>query len=153
VTADSDHPQDLCRLYIDRNRNGDFNDDGLPLLANPSLHEKTRAWWSSFNGAELSIPYSPGIVEPYMVNFWSVREGEEAPNMIRFSVFSWRSGTVTVDGVEALVAVMDADNNAVFDARDKWSVLGASERDAFTRVLSHTEARHANRLMFLPKGD
>ena len=153
MTADSDHPQDLCRLYIDRNRNGDFNDDGLPLLANPSLHEKTRAWWSSFNGAELSIPYSPGIVEPYMVNFWSVREGEEAPNMIRFSVFSWRSGTVTVDGVEALVAVMDADNNAVFDARDKWSVLGASERDAFTRVLSHTEARHANRLMFMPKGD
>src|ERR1035441_7746941 len=80
VTADSDHPQDLRRLYVDRNRNGDFGDDGSPLLANPYLHQKTKAWWSEFNGAELSIPYASGIVEPYMVKFWSVREGEEAPN-------------------------------------------------------------------------
>jgi len=153
ATADSGHPQDLCRLYIDRNRNDDFDDDGPPLSANPSLNEKTKAWWSSFNGAEMSIPYTSGIIEPYMVNFWSVREGVEAPHMMRYSVSSWRSGRVTVDGIEALVAVMDADNNAVFDARDNWSVLAASEQDALRRVLSYAEARHANRLMFLPKGD
>jgi len=123
------------------------------LSANPSLNEKTKAWWSSFNGAEMSIPYTSGIIEPYMVNFWSVREGVEAPHMMRYSVSSWRSGRVTVDGIEALVAVMDADNNAVFDARDNWSVLAASEQDALRRVLSYAEARHANRLMFLPKGD
>jgi hypothetical protein len=44
VTADSDHPQDLRRLYIDRNRNGDFGDDGPHFLANSSLNEKTKAW-------------------------------------------------------------------------------------------------------------
>ncbi len=153
ATADSSHPRDLCRLYIDRNRNGDFNDDGPPLTATPSLNEKTKAWWSSMDGAELSIPYGPGIVERYMVNFWSVREGAEAPHMIRYSRSSWRSGTVMVDGVQALVAVMDGDNNAVFDGRDSWSVLGASEQDAARRVLSYTEARPANRLMFLPRGN
>jgi thiol-disulfide isomerase/thioredoxin len=152
VTADSTHPNDLCRLYIDANRNGDFTDDGPPLTANPSLNEKTKAWWSSFNGAKMSIPYGVGIVEPYMVNFWAVREGAEAPNIIRYSVSSWRSGTVRVDGIEALVAVMDSDNDAVFGANDKWSILAAAEQDAPKRVLSNNEARPASRLMFLDGG-
>ncbi len=118
ATADSAHPQDLCRLYIDRNRNGDFTDDGPALTADPSLNAKTKAWWSSFNSASLSVPYGAGIAEPYMVNFWAVREGEETPNIIRYSVSSWRSGGVTVDGIEALVAVMDSDNDALFTDKD-----------------------------------
>ena len=152
VTADSAHTQDLCRLYVDRNRNGNFTDDGPALIVNPTLNEKTKAWWSTFSGAELSIPYGGGIFEPYMVEFWAVRAGEEAPNIIRYSVRSWRSGKVRVDGVEALVAVMDADNNAVFDAKDEWSILAASDRDAPRRVLSYQEARPAGRFMFLEMG-
>ena len=152
VTADSAHTQDLCRLYVDRNRNGNFTDDGPALIVNPTLNEKTKAWWSTFSGAELSIPYGGGIFEPYMVEFWAVRAGEEAPNIIRYSVRSWRSGKVRVDGVEAIVAVMDSDNNAVFDAKDEWSILAASERDAPRRVLSYQEARHAGRFMFLEMG-
>ncbi|MGA2739531.1 MAG: thioredoxin family protein [Bryobacteraceae bacterium] len=149
ATADSAHPQDLCRLYVDRNRNGDFTDDGPALLANPKQNEKTKAWWSNFTGAELSISYGAGVVEPYLINLWAVREGEEAPNVLHYSVGSWRSGTVEVDGIEALVAVMDADNDAVFDAKDKWSILAASEKDAPKRVLSYTEARPMSRFMFL----
>jgi thiol-disulfide isomerase/thioredoxin len=153
VTADSADPLDLCRLYIDGNRNGLFGDDGAALTANPSMNEKTRAWWSSFSNAEISIPYDTGVVEPYTVGFWAVREEGEAPDVIRYSVRSWRSGTVLVDGVDAIVAVMDAKNNAVFGAKDKWSVLAASEKDAAGRVLSHTEALPMNRLMFVNKGD
>jgi thiol-disulfide isomerase/thioredoxin len=152
VTADSAHPQDLCRLYVDRNRNSNFTDDGPALIANPTLNEKTKAWWATFRGAEMSIPYGGGVFEPYMVDVWAVRDGEEAPNIIRYSVSSWRSGKVRVDGVEALVAVMDSDNNAVFDAKDRWSILAASERDAPRRVLSHEEARPASRFMFLEMG-
>ena len=151
ATADPAHPRDLCRLYIDRNRNGNFTDDGPALTANPTLNEKTKAWWSSFTGAELSIPYAAGIVEPYMVNFWAVREAEESPNVIRYSVGSWRSGTVKVDGIEALVAVMDSNNDAVFNAKDEWSILAGSEKDAPKRVLSIKEARPASRFMFLGK--
>jgi hypothetical protein len=152
ATSDSAHPGDLCRLYIDRNRNGNFDDDGPALVGNLSMNAKTKAWWSSFSGAELSISYGTGSVEPYMVDFWTVREGESMPDVIRYSVRSWRTGKVTVDGVEALVAVMDSDNDAMFNARDNWSVLAASERDAAGRVLSSQEVRHASRLMFLDIG-
>src|SRR5579872_6646777 len=94
VTAAPDHPQDLCRLFIDRNRNGDFRDDGPVLTASPNQNPKTKAWSASFR-AELSIPYGNGIVEPYSVSFWSVREGETAPDLIRYSWTSCRSGTAT----------------------------------------------------------
>jgi thiol-disulfide isomerase/thioredoxin len=47
---------------------------------------------------------------------------------------------------------MDSDNDAVFDAKDKWSILAASEKDAPRRVLSIKEARPVNRLMFLENG-
>jgi thiol:disulfide interchange protein DsbD len=153
VTADADHPQDLCRLYIDRNRNGDFSDDGPALTAKPTMNEKTKAWWSSFKPVEISILYGAGVIEPYTVEFWAVREGEEAPDLIRYSVRSWRTGRVSIDGIEALVAVMDADNNAVFDAKDEWSVLAASENEAPRRVLSYQEARRTNRYMFVANAD
>src|SRR5271155_3754679 len=48
---------------------------------------------------------------------------------------------------------MDSDNNAVFNAKDKWSILAASEPESPRRVLSIEEARHTSRLMFLNRGD
>ena len=140
ATASIEHPRDLCRLYLDRNRNGKFDDDGAALTAVPIQNEKTKAWWTSIRQVELSIPYG-GAPEPYLVNFWIVRDGEAVPELLRYSVGSWRAGTVTIDGVPALVAAMDGDNNAVFDKADSWSVLEASAPDAAKLVLSHTEAR------------
>jgi thiol-disulfide isomerase/thioredoxin len=58
-----------------------------------------------------------------------------------------------VGAAEALVAVMDSDSNAVFDARDRWSVLAAAGADAEKKVLSIQEARPTNRLMFADQGD
>src|SRR5258706_13485646 len=43
ATADAAHPQDLCRLYIDANRNGNFTDDGPALTATPSQNSKNKA--------------------------------------------------------------------------------------------------------------
>lgn len=151
ATATANHPRDLCQLFLDRNRNGNFADDGPALTAEPAQNEKTRAWWNSINNVELSVPYGPGKgVEPYQVNFWIVREEEaEAPELLRFSVGSWRYGTVTIQGVPALVAVMDSDNNAIFDAKDTWSVLEASAPNAEKAVLSIAEALPASRMMFV----
>jgi thiol-disulfide isomerase/thioredoxin len=152
ATADAEHPADLCRLYLDRNRNGRFDDDGPALVTTPTLNEKTKAWWSSFSKTELQVPYGGAAVEPYLVSFWIVRGTKDAPNVVRFSVASWRAGKTVVDGVDALVAVMDANNDAVFDRTDMWSVLAATEPDAAKRVLSLTEARPMSRLMFLEAG-
>jgi thiol-disulfide isomerase/thioredoxin len=155
ATADAAHPADLTRLYIDRNRNGRF--DGTPFTAVPIQNEKTKAWWTSTKAIELSITYPGAKPEPYLVNFWSVREDTpgakpEPPQVLRYSVGSWRSGTATINGIEALIAAMDADNNAVFDKADSWSVLEADVPDAAKLVLSHTEARSTARLMYVTGG-
>ena len=75
ATADADHPADLTRLYLDRNRNGRFDDDGPAATAVPTQNEKTKAWWTSTKAIELPVRYASGdAAEPYLVNFWSVRE-------------------------------------------------------------------------------
>jgi thiol-disulfide isomerase/thioredoxin len=154
ATATADHPKDLCQLFIDRNRNGNFADDGPALTATLTQKEKTLDWWSLVSNVELSVPYSTTkATEPYFVDFWIVRPNDAAaPDMLRFSVGSWRAGTVKVNGVDALVAAMDGDNNAIFDKEDYWSVIETSAPDAAKAVLSHTEARGTNRLMFLKDG-
>jgi thioredoxin len=144
VTADRAHPLDLCRLYLDPSRPA--------VTATPSQNEKTKAWWSSFNRVQFDVRYG-ATVEPYMVNFWSVREGDATPNMIRYSVASWRGGAVKVGDVKALVAVMDSNNDAIFNASDRWSALSSAEPDAARRVLTSVEARPTSRLMFLPNPD
>ncbi len=154
ATATPEHPQDLCQLFIDRNRNGTFADDGPALSATPSQREKTLDWWSSISNVELSIPYSTTkATENYFVNFWIVRPNEApAPDLLRFSVGSWRYGTAKVNGIVVLVAAMD-DNDAVFTKDDMWSVIEASAPDAPKAVLSIAEARGTNRLMFVKNGD
>jgi thiol-disulfide isomerase/thioredoxin len=152
LAADEAHPRDLCRLYLDRNRNGSFADDGAAVTAAPSQNEKTKAWWSSFPKTEILVPYAGSAVERYLVTFWAVRDGEEAPGVVRYSVASWRTGKASVGGVEALVAVMDSNNDAIFDKSDTWSVVGADEPDAAKRVLSIAEARPTSRLMFVTAG-
>lgn len=151
VTSDAQHPKDLSQLFIDRNRDGDFGDDGASAVAAPAQNAKTKAWWSSFNKLELPIPYAAGQKpEPYLVNFWAVREDDApAPDGIRYSVGSWRSGSVTIDGVPALVAAMDSDNDALFTKSDWWSVIEADAPNAPKAVLSIAEARETSRLMFV----
>jgi thiol-disulfide isomerase/thioredoxin len=154
LSASAEFPRDLVQLWIDRNHNGDFTDDGAPLTTKPTLNEKTKAWWSTINKVEVSARYTKrATAEPYFVNFWSVREDSAtAVDVIRFSTGSWRTGTVTVNGVNALVAAMD-DNNAIFDKNDMWVLLNADAPDAEKNVLSLSEARATNRLMFLTGKD
>src|SRR6185436_15696738 len=115
---------------------------GPAVTSAPTQNEKTKAWWTSINKIELSIPYSATkSAQPYLVNFWIVREDDQpAPDILRYSVNSWRYGTATVNGVKALVAAMDSDNNAIFDKNDMWSVMGAAEPNAEKAVLTITEA-------------
>lgn len=154
ATATTDYPKDLCQLFIDRNRDGNFSNDGPPLTATPSQREKTLDWWSSMSNVELTVPYSTTkATENYFVNFWIVRPNDAAaPDLLRFSVGSWRYGTATINGVEALVAAMDGDNDALFGKNDMWSVVGAAAPDAAKNVLSINEARATNRLMFVDAG-
>lgn len=150
VTSDAAHPENVSRLFLDRNRNGSFADDGEPVTAEPSVREKTGDTWVSFNRLQVVVPYSAAVSEPYVFNVWLVRAaGAPAPSLLRYSVASWRSGMTKVSGVNTLVAMMDADNNAVYDAKDTWSVLESTAPDAPKQVLSYAEARATDRLMFV----
>lgn len=154
ATASAAHPSDLSQLFIDANRNGNFADDGPAAVATPAQNEKTKAWWSSFNALTLRVKFTaPERTEPYIVNFWIVREdGAPAPNVLRYSRGSWRSGSVTVNGVPALVAAMDGNNDALYGPGDSWSVVQASMPNAASAVLSIKEARDTSRFMFLERG-
>ncbi len=153
ATASAAHPADLTQLYVDRNRNGRFDDDGAPLTSTPAQNEKTKAWWTSLDGIEVTVPYAPGVIEPYRVDVWIVRDdGDPAPAILRYSVRSWRAGTAVIGGVPALVAAMDSDNDAMWRRGDNWSVIAASAPGAPRAVLSIAEARPTTRFMFLPAG-
>ena len=151
ASASTEHASDLTRRYFDLNRNGSFTDDGEParFAAVPSQNERTGDWWTSFADIEFDVPYAGGVTEPFLVDAWIVRDGDAAPDVMRFSRRSWRSGTLEVNGVEALVAVMDADNDAMFTAADSWTVLAAHTENAAEAVLSISESRGADRMMFL----
>jgi len=154
LTATADAPGVFTRLYLDMNRNGDFSDDGPPVVVILSRNEKTGDLRHRFESVELRVLFpDPERSEPYFVNFWMVHgSGEPAPEtMIRYSRRSWRSGSVTVNGVPALVAAMDGNNDALYGPGDDWSVVEASMPEASTRVLGWQEARGTDRLMFLQR--
>lgn len=155
LTATADQPGAFIRLYLDMNRNGDFSDDGPPALATLDRNEKTGDVWYRFEGIELRIRFpDPERTEPFGVSFWfTQRDDESEPdNIIRYSRRSWRSGSVTVNGVPALVAAMDGNNDALYGPGDNWSVVEASMPEADKKVLSHREARGTDRLMFPQRG-
>jgi thiol-disulfide isomerase/thioredoxin len=154
ATATPKHRSDLVQIYLDRDRDGQFTDE-QPLVATPSQNEKTKAWWSSFNETELKVRFTDPVRElPYSVSFWIVREdGQPAPDVLRYSRRSWvASAPVTVNGVQALVAAMDGNNDALYGPGDSWSVVQASMPNAATAVLSLKEARDTSRMMFLERG-
>ena len=153
ATATTAHPKDLVRLYIDHNRNGRFGDDGAPMTATPTQNEKTKAWWSSYDAAELKVKFaSPARELPFSVSFWIVREDDQpAPNILRYSRRSWVSGTATINGIAAHVAAMDGNNDALYGPGDSWSVVQASMPNAASAVLSIKEARDTTRFMFLER--
>ena len=153
AAASKPYSNDLTQVFVDANRNGKFTDDGPAVIAKPSQNEKTKAWWASFNGIKLGIKFKdPDRIEPFVVDMWIVRDDQApTPDVLRYSRRSWRSGTAKVNGVEALVAAMDANNDAVFGPGDSWSVVQASMTNAPSAVLSHTEARITSRFMFLER--
>jgi thiol-disulfide isomerase/thioredoxin len=155
LTATVDEPGALTRLYIDMNRNGDFSDDGPPAVARIDSNEKSGSVGYFFDGVELLVQFGePEHTHPFDVRFWLVHQAEEPEpeSFIRYSRTSWRSGSVTVNGVPALVAAMDMNNDALYGPGDSWSVVEASMPEASKHVLGWKEARPTDRMMFLQRG-
>jgi thiol-disulfide isomerase/thioredoxin len=157
LTATSDEPGVLTQLYIDMNRNGDFSDDGPPSVASSHHTMTTRGGFMRyrFPRIELSVRFTePERTEPYIVDFWLIHwDGNPEPDsFIRYAGASWRSGSVTINGIPALVMAMDFNNDALYDGpEDHWGVVEASMPDASKQILSWQEAKFTDRLMFLQR--
>jgi thiol-disulfide isomerase/thioredoxin len=155
LAATAHEPGAFNRLYLDMNRNGDFSDDGPPTLAALHPNDKTGDVRHHFTGIELRVRFEePERTEPFAVNFWFVTHADETEpdSVIRFTRLSWRTGSVAINGVTALVAAMDGNNDALYGPGDSWSVVEASMPEASRHVLSWREARVTDRLMFLQRG-
>jgi thiol-disulfide isomerase/thioredoxin len=160
LTAAADEPGAFTRLYIDMNRNGDFSDDGPPAPAILSRNEETGNLTIRFNEIELRVRFpEPERTEPYVVGFWMFHSAAnpEPDSFIRYSGGSWRAGSVTVNGVPALVAAMDKNNDALYGPGDDWGVAEASMPEASKYVLrfhfgtGKGEMHPTDRLMFLQR--
>ena len=66
ATADADHPKDVCRLFLDLNRNGSFTDDGPGFTAVPTHREGSEEWRTSFSNVTLSLPGVGNSPEPFV---------------------------------------------------------------------------------------
>lgn len=161
LAATADEPGMFTRLYLDMNRNGDFSDDGPPAVASLNRNEETGNTWIAFDEIELRVRFpEPERTEPFVVNFWYMHSvtTPEPDTFIRYAGGSWRSGSVTVNGVPALVAAMDRNNDAVYGPGDDWGVLEASTPEASKYVLrfhfgtGKGEMHPTERLMFLQRG-
>jgi thiol-disulfide isomerase/thioredoxin len=161
LTATADDPGVFTRLYIDMNRNGEFSDDGPPALATVHRNEETGNVRIRFEGIELRVRFpEPERTEPFVIVFWLFHWAgyPEPDSFIRYSGESWRTGSVTVNGVPALVAAMDKNNDAVYGPGDDWGVVEASMPDASKYVMSVNfgtgkgEMNPTDRLMFLQRG-
>jgi thiol-disulfide isomerase/thioredoxin len=137
------------QLWIDRDRNGVF-DDGGPVTSEPK--ESRGKIWSSFD-AVLEVPViDPESGQPdrnaYAVAFWFVHDPlDDLPsNILRFSRRGWMQGDAVIDGVPARIMLTESHMDGVFDRRDSWAI---AEADSAENVLRFGDARPAERHAWL----
>lgn len=161
LTATADDPGVFTRLYIDMNRNGDFSDDAPPARATLHRNDDNGSVRTAFEDIELRVRFpEPERTEPFVVDFWYFdwAANPEPDSFIRYAGGSWRSGSVTVNGVPALVAAMDRNNDALYGPGDDWGLVEASMPEASKYVLrfhfgtGKGEMHPTDRLMFLQRG-
>jgi thiol-disulfide isomerase/thioredoxin len=108
--------------------------------------------WSSFETV-LDVPVvdpesGAEVVNPYPLSFWFVdgpNQDEEEP-VIRFSRRGWMEGFATIDGVEAVVLLMESLMDGVFTREDSWALAST---DSAAHVYSHEYARPVERHAWL----
>jgi thiol-disulfide isomerase/thioredoxin len=129
------------RLFIDLNRDGDFDPTELHET---EVSESRNKFWSSFDavvGIPVVDPETGGeAVNPYALSLWYVedpRVPEEEP-VIRFSRRGWMEGSLTLDGIDAVIMVTESAMDGVFSSDDSWAL---ASRDSAADILNAGYAR------------
>lgn len=129
-------------LWLDRNRNGSFDEDEK-LTTTPS--ETRGKFWSSFTAMlDIQIPAekdASATSRLYPLDLWFVEDPAEpdAAPALRWSRRGWHEGECVIDGKPAFVLITEMEMDGIFDQRDAWLI--ARERSklfgANSRALDH----------------
>ena len=134
-------------LFIDLNRDGSFDSTEL---VETEVSESRNKFWSSFD-AVVGIPVidpetGRQAVNPYALSLWYVEDPRvpEGEPVIRFSRNGWMEGTLTLDGVDAVMLVTESAMDGIFLPDDAWALASADSAAAiFESGYSRSLGEHA----------
>ena len=114
------------QLYIDRNKDRDFTNDGAPYKSDGQFVKSRNQHFTEFGRVALPYDWQQGNTlteEPFLckIYFWYPDLGQ--PKTCSLLRLSWREGSFQFNDQQAMVAVVDDDANGVFDASDRWALL------------------------------
>ncbi len=117
-------------LYLDRNRDLDLTNDGPPLQGRVHHVGATTRKLVEFARFDLPLPYTiegEAVREPYRCALFYEGDGESPPTTVLVERDGWREGTLSLDGVETILVMVDDDSDGQFATGDSWA-LGPAEK-------------------------
>jgi thiol-disulfide isomerase/thioredoxin len=128
--------QYIDRLFIDKNRNLQFEDDEL-LLA--TLKEVQKQMWSCFETTVSASVLNPDngieISNPYQVSFGCISDkSEDSKQSLHFTSHSWMLGRGNFGKIDTYVMLVDMDLNGYFDAHDSWAIAPLRQGEKLTSL-------------------
>ncbi len=126
-------------LYIDRNRNLDFTDDG-PALAGKNAHVETRDLdYTEFTNVALDLYFGKDVSERHQFTLYAwYPRGAPLEHLLMISS-SWREGEIEIEGVAMRLALFDDDCDGIYAVEGcSWAMVKADEDPA---ALLSPEAR------------
>ncbi len=128
LLLDKSRPRSLYydRLYIDLNKDRNFNNDGPPYTTQGRFIKNRNRHYVEFE--HVAIPYEWQLdgemtEEPFLgkIYFWYSDNGQ--PTTARIIRESWREGVFTFRDQQAVVVLSDDDCNGIYDRNDRWALV------------------------------
>jgi len=117
-------------LYLDRNRDLDLTNDGPPVKANIRGLVTSEGKLVEFLDLQLDLPYlveGNEVTEKYAcVIFYIAGEKDTSPPTLLIERDGWREGTVSVQGEDYALALVDDDSDGQFSNGDSWVLRPAT---------------------------
>ncbi|MBI4881267.1 MAG: thioredoxin family protein [Planctomycetes bacterium] len=122
-------------LYIDRNRNLDFTDDG-PALQGKNVHVESRDLdYTEFTNVALDLYYGKDVSERYQFTLYAWYPRGAALEQLLMISSSWREGEIEIEGAPMRLAVFDDDCDGNYGVEGCSWALAKADADPAALLL------------------